>query len=277
MVIFDGVSAFPVKTYVATDNDAFERHMYHGFVPVMKDGKPVMKDGVAEMHLCGGSMKQDLMSCEICGTKAGKTDPAIVKGLKFGDKLVVVTDEAVNAQKPMSDSTMKLTEYVDPNEINPKYIESTEYIAPDKGGEIPFAVLVAALQRTNKVAKGVRVKGGKEQYFVVRPEGQNGLVLSYLFAEYEVRKCDKWTPLAVPDKVVDLTAKLIEANTVKFTPAPADRFLTNVRKYVRSLFDGTTAATVEAYKAPAATDNLEDALLKALANAQAAKAAKAGK
>jgi DNA end-binding protein Ku len=172
---------------------------------------------------------------------------------------------------------MTLTEFIDATDIDPIFYESTEFIAPDKGGEKPFALLVAGLQKTGKVAKGTRVKGGREQVFVARPYGSCGLAISFLFADYEVRSFDKWQSVAVSGEEVELAATLIERYETKFTPAKEDRFLSNVRRMLEAKSAGVAVPTPELAAVPSTTVDLMAALKASLAAAPAAKAAKAGK
>ena len=243
---------FAVKTYVATDSDSFERHMYHS----------------AD---CLNSLKQGKMTCSGCGAEVEKA--TAVKGTEANGKIVLISDDEVKAQQPMGDKSMRILEYVDEAEINPVFYEDAEFVVPDKGGEVPFAMLQASLKRTGKVAKGVRVKGGKEQYFTLRPYGQNGMTMHYLRADHEVRDCNQWTPVAVNGEMVEMFSDLIEAQTVKFTPAPQDKFLANVRKLVAAKANGSAVEcpTVEEEQT-ATTDDLLEKMKAALANA-----AKAGK
>ena len=90
----------------------------------------------------------------------------------------------------------------------------------------------------------------------------------------EVRNCDKWTPIAVDDKMVEVMSTLIEATAVKFTAAPQDRGLAAQRKMIKQKAAGVeiTKPTVEVEK-KAAVD-LMAALTQALASANAAKACK---
>ncbi len=253
-----GLMTFPVKTYKATDADSVSFNQ----VTKRADGTIVQ-------------LKQGQMTDPTDNTPVEKAN--ILKGFKVGDKFITVTQAEIDAQKPAKEENMTLVEFIDATDIDPIFYESTEFIAPDKGGEKPFALLVAGLQKTGKVAKGTRVKGGREQSFVARPYGQNGLAISFLFADYEVRSFDKWTAVAVSGEEVELAATLIERYEAKFTPATEDRYLKNVRRMLEAKSAGVTVPTPELAAVPSTTVDLMAALKASLAVAPAAKKAVAGK
>jgi DNA end-binding protein Ku len=249
------LSVFPVKTYVAVDVDKLDGHMYHS----------------AE---CKNRLKQTY-TCTCCGVTVEKT--AAASGYEANDTVVLVTADEKKSCQPMGDKTMKVLEYVDESEINPTFYEDAEFVVPDKGGETPFAMLVEGMKRTGKVAKGVRVKSGREQYFTLRPYGQQGMSMHYLRTDYEVRDCKLWEPTDVAPEMVEAMASLIESTAVKFTPAPQDAYHANVRKLIKA-----KAAGLEPEKPAQETeqhpsnDDLLKRLQQSVANAKA-KSAAAGK
>jgi DNA end-binding protein Ku len=213
------LSVFAVKTYTATDEDTFKRHMYHS----------------AD---CLNSLKYGEMACSGCGVKVSKSQAAM--GVEADGKIILISDEEIAKMHPANEKSMKISEYIEENEINPIFYESTDFVAPDKGGEVAFAMLVETLKRTGKVAKGMRVSRGKEQTFVLRPYGQNGLTMHYLRADFEVRDASSlWKPVVVNGEMVDLFSKLTEQQTVPFTPAKQDVYVANCNALVEAKKAGT--------------------------------------
>jgi DNA end-binding protein Ku len=291
------LSIVPIKTFVAVDTDKIERHMFHGEHPVLEDvlvdGKPtgekrpVFEDVLDEkgkktgekrqkMATCLGSLKQGSLFCADCGTPVSKSEANY--GVNVGSQIVFITDDEMKAQQSMRDGKMRILEYIDESEINPIFYEDAEFVAPDGTAPVltAFAMLVEGLKRTGKVAKGVRVKSGREQYFTLRPYGQFGLTMHYLRADYEVRSCDKWSPITVDEKLVQVMASLIEATAVPFTPAPQDRYLTNVRRLIKQKAAGVKVDVPKADTEEQAAVDLVAALEQALNFAKTKKAA-AGK
>ncbi len=256
-----GVMNIPAASYKATDADKIETHMYHNAV----------------CAAAGKHLKQEY-NCE-CGTKVENARTNALKGVEVGGKVVVLTQAELDAQKPINDKVLKITEFVPADSINPIYYESSEYLAADKGGEKGFATLQAGLAQSGRIAIGTFVSRGHQYSIAIRPYGQYGLVMSYLFAEYEVRECGKWKPVATVQGEVELAKTLMtETELAKdtFTAAAYDPFLRNCRSLIAKKAAGETVDAVETEAAPAgATDDLFNALQEML-NQQKAKAAKAG-
>ena len=267
-----GVVMIPVATYKATDTDTIERHMYHGFVPV--EGEP------DKMFECCGSLKQGAMSCTACGAEVSKSNAA--KGVKVGDKIVYITDAEMKSAQPTSDKILQITEFVPADAVDVTYYESSEYLAADKTGEKAFATFQQGLYETGRVAIGTFVSRGHQYTVAIRPKGQHGLVMSYLFAEYEVRDCGKWNAVETNPAEVELVKQLMtETELAKdaFTPAPYDPCFAAVRKLIAAKIAGETPSTPTQEAEPkAAVDDLLAKLQASVKNAKPkVKSAAAGK
>lgn len=271
LIAFDGLCVIPVKGYKATEEDKIERNQLHGMIPVLEDGKPVFEeDGVTpKTTLCGSKLKQESMKCPKCNVGVDKN--AIVKGVETTkDKFILLSDEEMVKMKPAyGDKTMKVTEFVDPSEVSLTYVESSEFVVPEEGSEEPYLALVGALKLQNKYGRGIRVKGGREQAIILRPEG-NVLMMHYLFADYEVRTCNKIPTGSANTELVQVMAGLIEAKTVPFTPAAVDPYLQGVRKLIKAKSLNVTLDGVKQDEAPKANIDLMASLKSSLAKAKAA-------
>jgi DNA end-binding protein Ku len=259
------LAKFAVKTCKAVDTEKFERHMYHS----------------AE---CKHRAERGDMVCSGCGAK-GLNEYNVVKGVELDGEVILISDEELAALVPQNEKTMRITEFVDGTEIDPIYLEETEFLYPQeekksKAAQLTFAVLGDTLRGTGKVAKGVRVKRGKEQYFVVRPYGANGLTINMLHAEYEVRDASSlWLAVEAPREMVEMMMALIETPelTKPFTPAKRDQYLANANKLVADKRAGIKTECPTPEPEQKGTDNLLEKLMAAVATNAAAKAAKAGK
>lgn len=213
------LSVFGVKTYKATDEETFERHMYHS----------------AD---CLNSLKYGAMTCQGCGAEVSKS--AAVKGTEVDGKIVLISDDELSKMVAQNEKSMKITEYVSADDVNAVYIESTDFVAADKGGEMAFAMLVETLKRNNLVAKGHRVSKGKVQEFILRPYGQQGLTMHYLFADHEVRDANSlWLPVQVNPEMIELFSQIAEGMTKPFSPAKQDTYVKNCKALAKSKAAGT--------------------------------------
>src|SRR5450432_3909335 len=73
----------------------------------------------------------------------------IVKGYEYEKgKYVVVDDEDIKKVAPKTAKVMEILEFVKGDDVDPVFLESSYYMAPDEGGEKPYALLFAAMKQT---------------------------------------------------------------------------------------------------------------------------------
>jgi DNA end-binding protein Ku len=255
-----GVMNIPAKSYKATDTDKLETKMYHS-----ADCVHTLKQG----YTCTG-----------CNEEVQNALTTAVRGVEMGDKVVLVSKEEMESAKPASDKVLKITSFVPEESINVIYYESSEFIAADKGGEKAFATFQQGLATTGRVAIGTIVSRGHQYTVAIRPYGQHGLVMSYLFADYEVRECGKWSSVQTNPAEVELVKQLMtETELAKdaFTPAEYDPYLANMRSMIEKKMNGETVTACDVEEEPKeATNDLLAALQATLNQAAKKKAAKAG-
>ena len=145
-----------------------------------------------------------------------------------------------------------------------------------------FAGFVEGLALSGRVAIGRIISRGHEYFVAIRPEAQGGLVMSYLYCEYEVRNCTKWSPVKADPTVAQMFAGVMaegEQAKEEFTAAKYDSTLANQRAMIMAKANGTAAPTQKREEpTEGAGDDLAAQLAAMLAQAKAkkAKAAAAG-
>src|SRR5208282_5910200 len=192
-------------------------------------------------------------------------------------KFVTLTDDEVAKLKPIKDGEMFVTEYVTPESVDLTYIEDSEFVCIDSDSKNPrteiFIAFVKGMIRSNRYGKGVRVKSGREQYFIVRPftkGNEIGMMLHHLFAEYEVRNCNKMTTEeAVSTDLIETVAAYMEGTTVEFEPAKYDSYLGNVRNLIQAKANDQTLEAVTPKSAPAPAVDLMASLKESLTQLKA--------
>src|SRR5580700_6011075 len=120
----------------------------------------------------------------------GEIDRAdLVKGYQFEkDKYVVVTPEELEEVEIESSKTIDIDGFVDAGDIDPIYIDSTYYLAPDGPiAEETFAVILEAMRKANKVAVARIVLSGRERLVAVQPI-EDGFRLMTLRSAKEIRE-----------------------------------------------------------------------------------------
>src|SRR5205085_6910301 len=124
-----GLVSVPVKLFSATSPKEVRFHMLHD-----KDGARIQQKRV----------------CSADGHEVPWEH--IVKGFEISKgRYVTVTREELEAFNPRATKAIEIEDFVDLEQIDPIYYETTYYLLPDKGAAKPYALLVAAMKRTGKV------------------------------------------------------------------------------------------------------------------------------
>ena len=168
---------------------------------------------------CGSRLRQQYL-CLKEEVAVARED--IVKGYEFAkDQYVVFTPEELKALEEVGSHTAEITEFVPIESVDPVYFDKAYYLAPDKGGTKPYALLAKALRESQRCALGRWAARGK-QYIVMIRAIEDGLVMQQLLYAGEVRsmKDIEIPPTEVKDNELKLAKQLIEQQTsAKFDPA----------------------------------------------------------
>src|SRR5580700_6616704 len=93
-----------------------------------------------------------------------------VKGYEYEkDHYVVIEDEDIKKVAPKTAKVMEILEFVKSDQVDPIYLESSYYVAPDEGGEKPYALLFAALHQVKYYALAKVAMHNREHIIVLRP------------------------------------------------------------------------------------------------------------
>src|SRR6478672_4181332 len=119
-----------------------------------------------------------------------------VKGYEFAkDQYVVFTPEELKAMEEAGTHMADIVEFVPLESVDPVYFDKAYYLAPDKGGAKPYALLAKALRETGRCALGRWAARGKQYIVMLRPTTletgigkADGLVMQQLLYADEVRK-----------------------------------------------------------------------------------------
>ena len=163
-----GLVSVPVKLFSATSPKEVRFHMLHD-----KDGGRIQQKRVCS---------QD-----------GEEVPweHIVKGYEIGKgRYVRVTREELEAFHPRATKTIEIEDFVDLAQIDPIFYESTYYLVPDRGAAKPYALLVAAMKRTNRVGIARFVLRTKQYLAAVRPMDRALAISTMLYADEVVSQDD---------------------------------------------------------------------------------------
>ncbi len=162
----------------------------------------------------------------------------IVKGIEIEkDEYVLLEDGELDEIKLESRRTIDLVQFVDHDEIDPRYYERPYYVTPgaDEVAAEGFAVIREALRDAKKVGLGQMATRGRDQICAVRACG-DGLLLETLRYANEVKDSDaifdSITSVKPDKEMLSLAAELIRKKTHKFEP---DKFKSHYATALRAL------------------------------------------
>jgi DNA end-binding protein Ku len=210
---------------------------------------------------CGSRLKQQYF-CVKEEVPVGREDMA--KGYEFSkDQYVMFTPEELKALEEAGTHTADIAEFVPLDSVDPVYFDKAYYLAPDKGGAKPYALLARALRDTKRCALGRWAARGK-QYIVMIRAVEDGLVMQQLLYAGEVRsmKDIEIPKTEVRDAELKLAQQLIEQQAVdKFDPsAYADEVRGRVEAAIQKKVEGQEITMAEAPEQGAQVIDLMDAL-----------------
>jgi DNA end-binding protein Ku len=114
---------------------------------------------------------------------------------------------------------MEILEFVKGDAVDAIYLESSYYMAPDEGGEKPYALLFAAMGQSNYYALAKIAMHNREHIVILRP-GKKGILLHTMYYADEIRQVDEFrtnTELVKPNELA-MANMLIETLKADFEP-----------------------------------------------------------
>ena len=174
----------------------------------------------------------------------GEVDRAdLVKGYQFEkDKYVVVTAEELDEIEIESSKTVDIDGFCDAGDIDPIYIDSTYYLAPDGPiAEETFSVILEAMRQAGKVAMARIVLSGRERLVAIEPI-EDGFRLMTLRSAKEIREpasaLDKLNA-KYSDDMLAMAQQIIGSRAAEFAPGEfEDRYEEALLTLVKSKISG---------------------------------------
>src|SRR4030095_8752323 len=97
----------------------------------------------------------------------------IVKGYEYQDgDYVVLAPKDMEELDPKKSKTIDIQQFVNEGDVDIRYFEKPYYLEVEKGGEKAYALLRAALQKSNKLALCRFVMHEREHVAVIKPVGR---------------------------------------------------------------------------------------------------------
>jgi DNA end-binding protein Ku len=191
----------------------------------------------------------------------------LVKGYEYEkDHYVEIDDEDIKKVAPKTAKVMEILEFVKSDQVDPIYLESSYYVAPDEGGEKPYALLFQALRESKYYALAKVAMHNREHIIVLRP-GAKGILSHTMYYTDEIRHVEEFrtdTSL-VKDKELAMAKMLISSLEAEFEPQKyRDEYRENLQKMIEAKIEGKkVVATPSSHIAPVI--DIMEALKKSLA------------
>ena len=178
----------------------------------------------------------------------------IVKGYELApDRYVLIDPGDLDALDPEATHTIDIEEFVDLAEIDPIYYDSPYYVAPVKGAEKPYALLVKAMDEQQKVAIARFVMRTKQYLAALRPKDGKLLISTMVYADEvipdkEVGELDGVDDIEVSERELTMAKQLVESLSAEFDPT---MFKDEYREKVLDLIDRKAAGEITTVASPA--------------------------
>jgi DNA end-binding protein Ku len=145
----------------------------------------------------------------------------IVKGFEYErGRYVVLKDEDFQKVRIESTHSIDITDFVEVEQVDPKFFYKPYFLEAQKGGEKAYAVLHKALSGTGKIGIAKVVISNREHLAAVKPDGLF-LILELMHFASEILSAEilkNGSTTAVGDKELKMAQALIEGMSVPWEP-----------------------------------------------------------
>jgi len=206
-----------------------------------------------QLHKTDHSRVKQMLYCQAEDKPIQRSD--IVKGYEYEkDKYVVVDDEEIKKVAPKTAKTMEVLEFVKASEVDPIFLESSYYLAPDEAGEKPYALLFEALRQSGCVGVAKIAMHNREHIVILRP-GERGILLHTMYYPDEIRQVEEFRTDTshVKDNELKLAKTLVESLLAPFEPDKyKDEYRENLKAMIQAKVEGkeVVETAAPAHKAP---------------------------
>ena len=213
-----GMVSFPIRLFSAARSETISFNMLH------KDDHSRIKQ---------------MTYCQLEDKPIPRSET--VKGYEYEkDHYVVIDDEDIKKVAPRTAKVMEILEFVKADQVDPIYLESSYYVAPDEGGEKAYALLFTALKDSGYYGVAKVAMHNREHIIVLRP-GAKGILSHTMYYQDEIRQVEEFrtdTSL-VKEKELAMAKMLISSLEENFEPQKYhDSYRENLKKMIEDKIEG---------------------------------------
>ena len=145
----------------------------------------------------------------------------IVKGFEYErGRYIVMKEEDFEKVRIESTHSIDITDFVELEQVDPKFFYKPYFLEPQKGGEKAYAVLHKALSGTGKIGVAKVVISNREHLAALKPDGLF-LILELMHFASEILSTEilkNGSATAMTDKELKMAQALIESMSVPWEP-----------------------------------------------------------
>ena len=213
-----GMVSFPIRLFSAARSETISFNMLH------KDDHSRIKQ---------------MTYCQLEDKPIPRSET--VKGYEYEkDHYVVIDDEDIKKVAPRTAKVMEILEFVKADQVDPIYLESSYYVAPDEGGEKAYALLFTALKDSGYYGVAKVAMHNREHIILLRP-GAKGILSHTMYYQDEIRQVEEFrtdTSL-VKEKELAMAKMLISSLEENFEPQKYhDSYRDNLKKMIEDKIEG---------------------------------------
>lgn len=191
----------------------------------------------------------------------------IVKGYKINDDYVIVEDQDFEDAAPEKSKVIEIESFVDIDEVNPMFYETSYYTEPDTKNNKAYALLVEALKKSKKAGLARFVLRSTESLCIVYPV-DNVLVVTRIRFGQQIRSTEDLKladNVTVSKKELDMGLALINQYAEKFDVSKyKDEYHDELLKIIHAKAKGKRATVKKLTPKKTKGDDLYDQLMQSL-------------
>lgn len=175
----------------------------------------------------------------------------IVKGFEYErGRYIVMSEEDFDKVRIESTHSIDITDFVELDQVDPKFFYKPYFLEPQKGGEKAYAVLHKALSGTGKIGIAKVVISNREHLAAVKPDGLF-LILELMHFASEILSAEvlnNGSTTAISDKELKMAQALIDTMTESWQP---DKYRDEYRTALMEIIEQKAKHKEVVAKAPA--------------------------
>ena len=199
----------------------------------------------------------------------------VIKGYEYAKgQYVFIEDQELKKIAPPSSKNMEIQAFVKGLQIDPIFFESSYLAVPEKDNAKPYALLVKALEESDRVGIAKMTMHLREYTVFIRPRS-HGLTIHTMYFANEIRSVEGYGKITQEAKLrpqeIKLAEQLVESLSEDFKPQLYhDTYQENLKALIEAKREGKTVVEKTPPRRAPVIDMME-ALKRSLQGAEAEK------